>query len=44
MELIDTVHKTNDTRHNCILLLSEKKVSPNIIKKISGHSDAMSMA
>ena len=44
MELIDTSHKPHDTRHIGIPLLSEKEVSRTIIKKISCHSGAMSMA
>lgn len=43
MELIDAAHKPHDTRHTCISLLSEKEVSPTIIKKIVGHSGAMSL-
>ncbi len=43
MELINSNHKPHDTRHTCISLLSEKEVSPTLIKKIVGHSGAMSL-
>lgn len=43
MELINSDHKPHDTRHTCISLLSEKEVSPTLIKKIVGHSGAMSL-
>lgn len=43
MELIDSTHKPHDTRHTCISMLTEKEVSPTIIKKIVGHSGAMSL-
>ena len=43
MELIDTAHKPHDTRHTCISMLTEKEVSPTLIKKIVGHSGAMTL-
>lgn len=43
MELIDSTHKPHDTRHTCVSMLTEKEVSPTIIKKIIGHSGAMSL-
>lgn len=43
MELINSDHKPHDTRHTCISLLSEKEISPTLIKKIVGHSGAMSL-
>lgn len=43
MELISCSHKPHDTRHTCISMLTEKEVSPTMIKKIVGHSGAMSL-
>ncbi|MBR7007726.1 MAG: tyrosine-type recombinase/integrase [Ruminococcus sp.] len=43
MELIDSTHKPHDTRHTCISMMTEKEVSPTLIKKIVGHSGAMSL-
>lgn len=43
MELINCSHKPHDTRHTCISMLTEKEVSPTMIKKIVGHSGAMSL-
>ncbi len=43
MELIDAAHKPHDTRHTCISMLTEKEVSPTLIKKIVGHSGAMTL-
>ncbi len=43
MELINSEHKPHDTRNTCISLLSENEVSPTLIKKIVGHSGAMSL-
>ena len=43
MELIGCSHKSHDTRHTCISMLTEKEVSPTMIKKIVGHSGAMSL-
>lgn len=43
MKLIDCSHKPHDTRHTCISMLTEKEVSPTLIKKIVGHSGAMSL-
>lgn len=43
MELIDSQHKPHDTRHTCVSMLAEKAISPTLIKKIVGHSGAMSM-
>ena len=43
MELIGCSHKPHDTRHTCISMLTEKEVSPTMIKKIVGHSGAMSL-
>ena len=42
MELIGCSHKPHDTRHTCISMMTEKEVSPTLIKKIVGHSGAMS--
>lgn len=42
MENIVFDHKPHDTRHTCISLLTEAHVDPTIIKKIVGHSGAMS--
>lgn len=43
MELIGCFHKPHDTRHTCISMMTEKEVSPTLIKKIVGHSGAMSL-
>lgn len=43
MELIGCSHKPHDTRHTCVSMLTAKEVSPTIIKKIIGHSGAMSL-
>jgi DNA repair photolyase len=43
LELIGCSHKPHDTRHTCISMMTEKKVSPTLIKKIVDHSDAMSL-
>lgn len=43
MKLINCSHKPHDTRHTCISMLTEKEVSPTLIKKIVGHSGAMSL-
>ena len=44
MELIDAAHKPHDTRHTCISMMTEKGVSPTLIKKIVDHSGALLMA
>lgn len=36
-------HIPHDTRHTCITRLAEEKVDPTIIKKIVGHTGAMSV-
>lgn len=43
MELIGCSHKPHDTCHTCISMMTEKEVSPTLIKKIVGHSGAMSL-
>ena len=43
MELVDCSHKPHDTRHTCLSMLTEKYVSPTLIKKIVGHSGAMTL-
>ncbi len=43
MELIGYSHKPHDTRHTCISMLTAKEVSSTLIKKIVGHSGAMSL-
>ncbi len=43
MELIGCSHKPHDTRHTCISMMTAKEVSPTMIKKIVGHSGAMSL-
>ncbi|MGN1341229.1 MAG: tyrosine-type recombinase/integrase [Oscillospiraceae bacterium] len=43
MELIGCYHKPHDTRHTCISLMTAMEVSPALIKKIVGHSGAMSL-
>lgn len=42
-KLRDSTHKPHDTRHTCISMMTEKEVSPTLIKKIVGHSCAMSL-
>lgn len=42
MENIGFDHLPHDTRHTCISLLTEAHVDPTMIKKIVGHSGAMS--
>jgi len=37
-------HKPHDTRHTCISMLAEAHVEPTMIKKIVGHTGAMSLA
>ena len=36
-------HTPHDTRHTCILMLAEKHVDQTMIKKIVGHSGAMTL-
>lgn len=36
-------HKPHDTQHTCVSLLTEVHVDPTMIKKIVGHSGAMSL-
>ena len=43
MEQLGFDHKPHDTRHTCISLLTEADVNPTSIKKIVGHSGAMSL-
>ncbi len=43
MENIGFDHLPHDTRHTCISLLTEAHVDPTMIKKIVGHSGAMSL-
>ncbi len=43
MELIGCSHKPHDTRHTCVSMMTAKEVNPTLIKKIIGHSGAMSL-
>lgn len=43
MEQIGMAHRPHDTRHTCITLLTEAGVEPTMIKKIVGHSGAMTL-
>ena len=43
MELLGFDHTPHDTRHTCISLLTEADVNPTTIKKIVGHSGAMTL-
>lgn len=43
MEQIGMEHRPHDTRHTCITLLTEAGVEPTMIKKIVGHSGAMTL-
>ena len=40
---LDTEHLPHDTRHTCVSRLAEKRVDQTIIKKIVGHTGAMSV-
>ena len=43
MEKLGFDHTPHDTRHTCISLLTEADVNPTTIKKIVGHSGAMTL-
>ena len=43
MENLDFDHKPHDTRHTCISMMVEAGVEPTMIKKIVGHSGAMTL-
>ena len=43
MEQIGFDHKPHDTRHTCISMLTESYVEQTMIKKIVGHSGAMTL-
>ncbi len=43
MELIGCSHKPHDTCHTCVSMMTAKEVNPTLIKKIVGHSGAMSL-
>lgn len=43
MESLGFKHKPHDTRHTCISMLAEAHVDQTMIKKIVGHSGAMSL-
>lgn len=43
MKRIGCTHKPHDTRHTCISMMAAKNVNPTLIKKIVGHSGAMSV-
>ena len=43
MEQLGFDHTPHDTRHTCISLLTEADVNPTTIKKIVGHSGAMTL-
>lgn len=43
MNLINATHKPHDTRHTCISMLAKQNVSQTTIKKIVGHSGAMTL-
>ena len=43
MEQLGFEHTPHDTRHTCISLLTEADVNPTTIKKIVGHSGAMTL-
>lgn len=42
-EVLGMEHLPHDTRHTCVSRLAEKKVEQTIIKKIVGHTGAMSV-
>ena len=43
MEALGMKHQPHDTRHTCISMLTEAHVEPTMIKKIVGHSGAMTL-
>ena len=43
MENLGFDHQPHDTRHTCISMLAEAHVDPTMIKKIVGHSGAMTL-
>ena len=43
MEQLGFEHQPHDTRHTCISLLAEAHVDQTMIKKIVGHSGAMTL-
>ena len=43
MESLGFDHKPHDTRHTCVSMLAEAQVEPTMIKKIVGHSGAMTL-
>lgn len=43
MENLGLEHMPHDTRHTCISMMSEAHVDPTMIKKIVGHSGAMTL-
>ena len=43
IENLGMEHNPHDTRHTCISMLAEAHVDPTMIKKIVGHSGAMSL-
>lgn len=43
MDLFSLKHKPHDTRHTCISMLAQADINPTTIKKIVGHSGAMSL-
>ena len=43
MESLGFDHRPHDTRHTCISMLTEAEVNATIIKKIVGHSGAMTL-
>lgn len=40
---LDMKHQPHDTRHTCTSMLAEAHVDPTMIKKIVGHSGAMTL-
>ena len=43
MEALSFDHTPHDTRHTCISMLAEAHVDQTMIKKIVGHSGAMTL-
>ncbi len=43
MESLGFDHKPHDTRHTCVSMLAEAHVDTTMIKKIVGHSGAMTL-
>ena len=43
MESLGFDHRPHDTRHTCVSILTEAEVNATMIKKIVGHSGAITL-